>query len=81
MGSTMTSNGPGKVANGLLSVAARIAGTPLRGWGANRRRFRRFLAFSAIDSHTLDDIGLRRSIFTAASSDDKFHTKAGCAAC
>jgi len=37
---------------------------------ASRRRFRRFLAFSTIDNHTLDDIGLRRTIFTAAPVSD-----------
>lgn len=48
----------------------RVAGFPLQLMRSSRRRFRTFLAFSTIDNHTLDDIGLRRSIFTAAPSND-----------
>ncbi|MEQ8247889.1 MAG: hypothetical protein RID42_09415 [Alphaproteobacteria bacterium] len=59
---------------GLVAAAVRIVESPLRLWRTNRRQFRRFLAFSAIDSHTLDDIGLRRSIFVAVRSDDKVRT-------
>lgn len=64
--------------HGWLADVARTTSTPLRLWRASRRRFRRFLAFSAIDAHTLDDIGLRRSIFTAAPSDDAFCGMAAC---
>jgi uncharacterized protein YjiS (DUF1127 family) len=63
---------------GWFAGVARNAGTPLRLLRSDRRRFRRFLAFSRIDAHTLDDIGLRRSIFTAAPSEDSLHGMAGC---
>jgi len=61
-----------------LADVARLPGAPLRLLWGSRRRFRRFLAFSAIDAHTLDDIGVRRSIFTAAPSDDGFPGMAAC---
>ena len=61
-----------------LVDVARTTVAPWRLLRTNRRRFRRFLAFSRIDSHTLDDIGVRRSIFTAAPSDDTSHAMAGC---
>jgi len=63
---------------GWLADVARISGAPLRLLRGSRRRFRRFLAFSTIDPHTLDDIGVRRSIFTAAPSDDCLHGMAAC---
>lgn len=49
---------------------SRVMSLPLILLRSSRRRFRTFLAFSTIDNHTLDDIGLRRSMFTAARSND-----------
>jgi uncharacterized protein YjiS (DUF1127 family) len=80
-GKSMTLKQSSEQAKGLVSAAAGLAGSPVRVWRASRRRFRRFLAFSAIDSHTLDDIGLRRSIFIAVPSDDKVHVRAHCGSC
>ncbi len=54
------------VADGAL----RIFALPLCLLRASRRRFRAYLAFSRIDNHTLDDLGLRRTIFTAAPTSD-----------
>jgi uncharacterized protein YjiS (DUF1127 family) len=66
---------------GVWRLAGLAVGVPVRLWRCNRQRFRAFLAFSRIDNHTLDDIGLRRTIFAAVPNNDNglvLVRRAGC---